>query len=159
MYKLIPWRKIRTSVFSLIFLPEIMERYRNLTQSNYLPIPEPVTITSSQQSALFFHYYREYNAEGLRVRFGIRLPNIYVQKFSSKFGNFSEIVLRFNEMERIYQSLTFLVNYVNSFLLTIISHIHLWLLIRITRVIVTFFGHYSILSLPVSNSIVRFSMS
>ena len=76
---------------------------------------EPVTITSSLQSTLFFHYYKEHNAKGLRVRFGKRLPDIYIQKFSSKFGKFSEIDLRFNEMERIYQSLTFLVNYVNSF--------------------------------------------
>ena len=78
-----------------------MEQYRNLTQSNYVPIPEPVKITSSLQSALFFHYYTDYNAEGVRVRFGVRLPNIYIQKFSSKN---SEIELIFNEMERIYQA-------------------------------------------------------
>ena len=76
----------------------IMEQYRNLTQANYIPIPEPVTITSSLQSALFFHYYKDYNAEGVKVRFGIRLFNIYIQKFSSKFGTFSEIDLRFNEI-------------------------------------------------------------
>ena len=105
-------------LFILISVPEIMEQYRNLTQPNYIPIPEPVTITSSLQSALLFHYYKDYNAEGVRVRFGIRLPNIYIQKYSSKFGEFFEVDLRFNEMERIYQSLTFLVNYVNSFPLT-----------------------------------------
>ena len=105
-------------LFILNSVPEIMEQYRNLSQSNYILIPEPVTITSSLQSALFFHYYKDYNAEGVRLRFGIRLPNIYIQKFSSKFGTFSEIDLRFNEMERIYQSLTFLINYVNSFALT-----------------------------------------
>ena len=104
--------------FILNYVQEIMEQYRNLSQSNYIQIPEPVTITSSRQSALFFHYYKDYNAEGVRVRFGIRLPNIYTQKISSKFGTFSEIDLRFDEMERIYQSLTFLVNYVNSFPLT-----------------------------------------
>ena len=99
-------------LFILNSVPEIMEQYRNLSQSNYIPIPEPVTFTSFLQSALFFHYYKDYNAEG------VRLPNIYKQKFSSKFGTFSEIDLRFNEMERIYQSLTFLINYVNSFPLT-----------------------------------------
>ena len=95
-----------------------MEQYKNLTQSNYVSIPEAVKITSSLQSVLFFHYYKDHNAEGVKVRFVIRFPNIYIQKFSSKFGTFSEIDLRFNEMERIYQSLTFLVNYVNSFPLT-----------------------------------------
>ena len=105
-------------LFILNSVPTIMEQYRNLTQANYIPIPEPVTITSSLQSALFFHYYKDYNAEGVKVRFGIRLFNIYIQKFSSNIGSFSKINLRFNEMERIYQSLTFLVNYVNSFCLT-----------------------------------------
>ena len=95
-------------LFILNSVPEILEQYRNLTQSNYIPIPEPVvTITSSLQSALFFHYYKDYNADGVRVRFGTRLPNIYIQKSSSKFGESSEIDLRFNEMERVYQSLTF----------------------------------------------------
>ena len=105
-------------LFILNSVPEIMVQYRNLTQANYIPIPEPVTIISSLQSALFFHYYKDYNAEGIRIQLGIRLPNNYILKFSSKFGEFSEIDLRFNEMERIYQSLTFLVNYVNSFPLT-----------------------------------------
>ena len=99
-------------------VPEILEQERNLTQSNYIPIPEAVTITSSLQSALFFPYYEDYNAEGVGVRFGKRLLNNYIQKFSSKFGEFSEIDLRLMEMERIYQSLTFLVNYVNSFPVT-----------------------------------------
>ena len=105
-------------LFILNSVLERMEQYRNLSQSNYIPIPEPVTIILSRQSALFFHYYKDYNEEVVRVRFGLRLPNIYIQKLSSKFGTFSEINLRFNEMERIYQSLTFLVNYVNSFPLT-----------------------------------------
>ena len=87
-------------------VPEIMEQYRNLSQSNYIAIPEPVTITSSLQSALFFHYFKNYNAQGVRARFGIRLPNIYIQKFTSKFETLSKIDLRFNEMVRIYQSLT-----------------------------------------------------
>ena len=100
-------------LFILNSVPEIMEQYRHLSQSNYIPIPEPITITSPLQSALFFHYYKDYNAEGVRVRFGIRLPNIYIKKFSSKFKKFSEVDLRFNEMERIYHSLNFLVNYVN----------------------------------------------
>ena len=126
-------------LFILNSVPEIREQDRNLSQSNYIPIPEPVTIT----------YY--FISAECAVRFGIRLPNIYIQKFSSKFGTFSEIDLRFNEMERIYQKLTFLVNYVNLF--------HLWLLTRVTRVKVTFFGVYSFLSLLVSDSNVRFSMS
>ena len=86
----------------MIFVPEIMEQYRNLSQSSLIQIPEPVTITSSLQSALFFHYYNGYNAEGVRLQFGIRLPNIAIQKFNSKLEKFSEIDLRFNEIERIY---------------------------------------------------------
>ena len=105
-------------LFILNSLPEIMEQYRNQTQFNYIPIPEQVTITSFLQSALFFHYYKDYNAEGVRVQFVIRLHKIYIQKFSSKFGAFSEIDLRFNEFERIYQTWTFFVDYVNSFPLT-----------------------------------------
>ena len=105
-------------LFILNSVPEIKEQYRILSQSDYIPIPEPVTITSFLQIALFFHYYKDYNAEGVKVRFGIRLPNIYIQKFSSKFGKFSASDLRFNETERIYQSLAFLVNYINSFPLT-----------------------------------------
>ena len=105
-------------LFILNFVVEIMEQYRNLSQSSYIPTPEPVKITSFQQSALFFQHYKDYIAEGVRVRFGIRLPNIFIQKLSSEFVTFSEIDLRFNEMERIYQNLTFLTNYVNSFPLT-----------------------------------------
>ena len=41
-------------LFILNSVPEIMEQYRNLTQSKYIPIPEPVKITSSLQSALVF---------------------------------------------------------------------------------------------------------
>ena len=66
-------------------VPEIMERYKNLSQSNYIPIPEPVTITSSLQSAMFSHYYKDYNTVEVRVRFGMRLHNTYIQKFGSKF--------------------------------------------------------------------------
>ena len=40
---------------------------------------------------------------------------VCVQTFCSKYGTPSEIDLNFNEVEQIYQSLTFLVNYVNSF--------------------------------------------
>ena len=58
-------------LFILNSAPEIREQYRNLTQSNYIPIPEPVTITSSLQSALFFHCHQNYNAQGARVRVGI----------------------------------------------------------------------------------------
>ena len=105
-------------LFILDSVPEIMEQYRNLSQSNYIPIPELVSITSSLQSALFSHYYKDCNAEVVGVRFEIRLPVIYIQKISSKLGTFSEIDFRFNEMERICQNLTFLVNYVNSFPLT-----------------------------------------
>ena len=95
-------------MFSILnFDPETMEQCIYISQSDYIQIPEPVTITSSVQSALFFRYYIEYNAEGVGVRFGIRLPNIYIQKLSSKCGTISEIDLRFNDMERIYQRLTF----------------------------------------------------
>ena len=87
-------------LFILNSVPEIMEQYKNLTHSNYVPIPEPVTITSSLHGKLFFHYYKDYNADGVRVQFGIRLPNIYRRKCT-------EIDLRFNQMERIYQSLNF----------------------------------------------------
>ena len=101
-------------LFILNSVPEILEQYRNLAQANCIPIPDPIAITSSVQSALFFHYYTDYNSEGVKIRFGIRLPNIYIQKFCSKNGILSEIDLKFNEVEQIYQSLTFLVNYVTS---------------------------------------------
>ena len=102
----------------LNFVPEIMQQYRNLPQSKFIPTPQPVTSSSSLQSAPFFHYYQDYNAEWERVRFGIRLPNIYIQKFRANFEKFLMKDLGFNHMERNYQSLTFLVNYVNSFLPT-----------------------------------------
>ena len=74
-----------------------------------------MTITSSLQSALYFQYYNDYSAVGVRIRFGIRLPNAYIQKFDSKNGTFFEIDLKFDESEKTYQSLTFLVKYVTSF--------------------------------------------
>ena len=94
-------------LFILNFVPEITEQYRNLSLSNDIPNPEPATITSSLQSALFFFYYKGYNAEGARVRIGKRSHNFYIPKFSSKSGTFSEIEMRFSEMERIYQSVNF----------------------------------------------------
>ena len=63
-------------LFILNSVPEIMEQYRNLSQSKYIPIPEPSTITSSVQSALFFHYYKDYNAEGVRIRFALTFSEI-----------------------------------------------------------------------------------
>ena len=52
------------TLFTLNSIPEIMEQHRNLSQSSYTPIPEQVTINSSLQGALFFHIYKNYNAEG-----------------------------------------------------------------------------------------------
>ena len=51
-------------LFILNSVSRIMKVCRVLSQLNYIPIPEPVTITSSLQSALFFPYYKDYNAEG-----------------------------------------------------------------------------------------------
>ena len=102
-------------LFILNSVPEILEQCRNLAQANCIPIPDHIAITSSVQSALFFHYYTDYNSEGVKILFGIRLPNTYIQKFCSKNGILSEIELKFNEVEQLYQSLTFLVNYVTSF--------------------------------------------
>ena len=96
-------------------VPETMEQYRNLSQSTYILVSEPVTITSSLQSAFFFFHHKDYNAEGVRLELWIRLPKNYIQKFSFQFVTIYEFELRFNEMERIYQCLTFLVNKVNSF--------------------------------------------
>ena len=78
-------------LFIVSSVTEIMEQYRHISQSNYIPSPEPVTITS----ALFFHYYKDYNAEGVRVGFRIRLPNIYIKNFNCNFVTFFEIDLRF----------------------------------------------------------------
>ena len=111
--------ELHVSKYELLFIlnsvPDILEQYRNISQTNFVPLPEPITITSSLQSALYFHYYKDYNAVGVLIRFGIRLPNAYIQKFDSKNGTFSEIDLKLDEFEKIYQSLTFLVNYVTSF--------------------------------------------
>ena len=41
-------------LFILNSVPEILEQYRNLAQANCIPIPDPIAITSSVQSALFF---------------------------------------------------------------------------------------------------------
>ena len=93
--------KLHINKYEMLFIlktvPEIMEKYRNKSQSNYIPIPEPVTIISSRHSALLFHYYKDYIAEGVGVRIAIQLPNIYIQKFSSKFGTLPGIDLKFNE--------------------------------------------------------------
>ena len=106
--------ELHLSKYELLFIlnsvPDILEQYRNISQTYFVPLPDPATITSSLQSALYFHYYNDYNAVGLRIRFGIRLPSAYIQKFDSKIGMFSEIDLTFDELEKIYQSLTFLVN-------------------------------------------------
>ena len=64
-------------------------------------------MTSSLQSALYFHYYNDYNAVGVRIRFGIRLPNAYIQKFDSKNGTLSEIDLKFDELEKNLSKLDF----------------------------------------------------
>ena len=45
--------------FVLDFVTDIMEKYKNSPQSAYMPIPEPITITSSQQSALFLLYSKD----------------------------------------------------------------------------------------------------
>ena len=96
-------------------VPDILEQHRNISQTNFVPLPDAITKTSSLQSALYFHYYNDYNAVGVRIRFAIHLSNAYIQKFDSKSGTISGINLKFNELEKIYQSLTFLGNYVNSF--------------------------------------------
>ena len=65
-----------TILFILKSVPKILEQHRNLAQANCIPIPDPIAITSSVQSAVFFHYYTDYNYEGLKIRFGISLPNL-----------------------------------------------------------------------------------
>ena len=111
--------ELHVSKYKLLFIlnsvPDILEQYRNISQTKYVPLPEPITITFSLQSALYFHCYNDYNAVGVLIRFVIRLPNAYIQQFDSKNGTFSEIDLKFDELEKIYRSLTFLVNYVTSF--------------------------------------------
>ena len=98
---------------------ELRPRYIGTVQKYFTnklcSLPEPITITSSLQSALYFHYYNDYDAVGVLIRFGIRLPNAYIRKFDYKIETFSEIDLKFDELEKIYQSLTFLVKYVTSF--------------------------------------------
>ena len=64
-------------LYILNSVPEFLEQYRNLAQANCIPISDPIAITSSVQSALFFHYYTDYNSEGVKIRFGIRPSNIY----------------------------------------------------------------------------------
>ena len=92
--------ELHVSKYELLFILnsvyDILEQYRNISQKNFVPLPEPITITSSLQSALYFHYYNDYNAVGVRIRFGIRLPNAYIQNLDSKNGTFSEIDLKFD---------------------------------------------------------------
>ena len=42
-----------------------------------------------------FYYYNDYNVVGVQIRFGIRLPNAYIQKLDSKNGTFSKNDLKF----------------------------------------------------------------
>ena len=55
------------NVLNLNSVTEILEQYRNLAQADCIPFPDPITITSSVQSALFFHYYTDYNSEGVKI--------------------------------------------------------------------------------------------
>ena len=43
------------NVYILNSVPEILEQYRNLAQADCIPFLDPITITSSVQSLLFFH--------------------------------------------------------------------------------------------------------
>ena len=48
-------------------VPAILEQYRKLAQANCIPVPDPIAITSSVQSAFFFHYYTDYKSEGVKI--------------------------------------------------------------------------------------------
>ena len=95
-------------LFILNSVPDILELYTIISETNFVPLKDPKTITSSLQSASYFHYYNDYNVVGVRIRFKIRLPSAYIQKFDSKIEKFSKIDLNFGELEKIFQSLTFL---------------------------------------------------
>ena len=92
--------ELHVSKYELLFIlnsvPDILEQYRNISQTNFFPLPEPITINSLLQSVLYFHYYNDYNAVGVLIRFGISLPNAYKKKLDSKNGKFSEIDLKFD---------------------------------------------------------------
>ena len=98
---------------------ELRLRYIGAVQKyftkKFVRLTEPITKTSSLQSALYFHYYNDYNILRVAIRFRIRLRNANIQKFDSENGTFSGIDLKFDEMVKIYQDLTFLVNFVTSF--------------------------------------------
>ena len=66
--------ELHVSKYELLFIlnsvPDILEQYRNFLQPNFIPLPDPITITSN---ALYFHYYNDYNVVGARIRFDIFL--------------------------------------------------------------------------------------
>ena len=142
-------------LFILNSVQEIMEQYRHLTQYNYIPIPEPVTITSSLQSALFFHYYKDYNAEGVGVRFwNTTSQHLYTKMLFQIWRIFRN---RF-EIQRDGENFSKLDFF--GHLRQLISLTYPSLAVNLDNTCKSYlFGHYSVLSLPVSCSIVRFSMS
>ena len=89
-------------VVHLNSVPDILEQYRNTLQTNFVPLQDPIAINSSLQSALLFHYYNDGNVVGVRIKFGVRLPNAYIQKFESKNRTYSENNKKFEELEKIY---------------------------------------------------------
>ena len=41
-------------LFNLNSAPDILEQYRNISQANFVPLQDPITIASSLQSVLIF---------------------------------------------------------------------------------------------------------
>ena len=102
-------------LFILNSLPETFEQHRNGSKTNFVPLSHSITITFSLKSALYIHYYNNYKVVGVWINFVIRLTNTCIQKVYSENGTYSETDLKFDELEEIYQILSFLVNYITSF--------------------------------------------
>ena len=88
--------EMHVSKYELLFILNcvsvILEQYRIFLQTNFVALLDPIKLTSSLQSALYFHYYNDYNVVGVRIRFGIRLPNAYIQKIDSKNETFPRLI-------------------------------------------------------------------
>ena len=50
---------VRKYEFNLNSVRDILKQHRKISQTNFAPLPDPITISSSLQSALYFHYYNE----------------------------------------------------------------------------------------------------
>ena len=105
-------------LFILENLRLIKKSYDNISKTLFIPYPTPKFVKTSQQSALFLHFFKDFqSSKSCVITFGIRFPEICFEKFIN-FELSSQIYIKIKELEYLLKNQQFLIDYIQKIQLT-----------------------------------------